>query len=164
MFWATSHLRSTTTTTIVLPMAQYLMNGCKIRHPRCHLGIPNPFQIYQIGVSKNRGTPKSSIFMRFSLFSPSILGYPYFWEHPNTLLEGKSNPTYWILSLVKCPHEFVVVPISFNGCPFCLLFSWLVSCRDIKKHVEPPNLPDIFSQYFRTEEAKLGVRKDGVLV
>jgi len=35
-----------------------------------------------VGVSENGGTPKSSILIRFSLFSPSILGYPYFWEHP----------------------------------------------------------------------------------
>ena len=33
-------------------------------------------------VSENRGTPKSSIFsLGFPLFSPSILGYPYFWKH-----------------------------------------------------------------------------------
>ena len=29
------------------------------------------------------GTPKSSIFIGFPLFSPSILGYPSFWKHPN---------------------------------------------------------------------------------
>ena len=34
-------------------------------------------------VSKNNGTPKSSICSQgFPLFSPSILGYPYFWKHP----------------------------------------------------------------------------------
>ena len=34
-------------------------------------------------VSKNRGAPKSFHFNRvFPLFSPSILGYPYFWKHP----------------------------------------------------------------------------------
>ena len=36
-----------------------------------------------MGVSKNRGTPKSSILTKFPLFSPSILGYPYFWKHPH---------------------------------------------------------------------------------
>ena len=38
-----------------------------------------------IGVSKNRGTPKSSILIGFSWvfhYKPSILGYPYFWKHP----------------------------------------------------------------------------------
>ena len=31
-----------------------------------------------MGVSKNRGTPKSWVFP----YKPSILGYPYFWKHP----------------------------------------------------------------------------------
>ena len=35
-----------------------------------------------LGVSKNRVTPKSSIFVRFSIFFPSILGYPYFRKPP----------------------------------------------------------------------------------
>ena len=34
-------------------------------------------------VSKNRGTPKSSILIGFSLNKPSILGYPNFWKHPH---------------------------------------------------------------------------------
>ena len=34
-----------------------------------------------MGVSKTRGTPKSSILIGFSI-KPSILGYPYFWKHP----------------------------------------------------------------------------------
>ena len=35
-----------------------------------------------MGVSKNNGTPKSSILMGFVHYKPSILGYPYFWKHP----------------------------------------------------------------------------------
>ena len=35
-----------------------------------------------MGVSKNNGTPKSSIFNRVFRYKPSILGYPYFWKHP----------------------------------------------------------------------------------
>ncbi len=31
---------------------------------------------------KKSGTPKSSILIGFPLFSPSILGYHYFWKHP----------------------------------------------------------------------------------
>ena len=31
---------------------------------------------------QNRGTPKSSILIGFSIINPSILGYPYFWKHP----------------------------------------------------------------------------------
>ena len=36
-------------------------------------------------ISKNRGTPKSSILIGFSIinYKPSILGYPYSWKHPN---------------------------------------------------------------------------------
>ena len=35
-----------------------------------------------MGVSNNRGTPKSSHFNRVFHYKPSILGYPYFWKHP----------------------------------------------------------------------------------
>ena len=38
-----------------------------------------------MGVSKNRGTPKSSILICFNRvfhYKPSILGYPHFWKHP----------------------------------------------------------------------------------
>ena len=35
-----------------------------------------------MGVSKNRGTPKSSNLIGFSHYKPSILGYQYFWKHP----------------------------------------------------------------------------------
>ena len=38
-----------------------------------------PGWLFDMGVSKNNGTPKSSILIGFSL---SILGYPYFWKHP----------------------------------------------------------------------------------
>ena len=36
-----------------------------------------------MGVSKNDGTPKSSHFNRVFQYKPSILGYHYFWKHPN---------------------------------------------------------------------------------
>ena len=39
-----------------------------------------------MGVSDNSGTPKSSILIGFPLFSPSILGYPYFWKHPYIMI------------------------------------------------------------------------------
>ena len=35
-----------------------------------------------MGVSKNSGTPKSSIFNRDFHYKPSILGCHYFWKHP----------------------------------------------------------------------------------
>ena len=38
----------------------------------------------KMGVSKYRGgPPKSSIFIGVFHYKPSILGYPYFWKHPN---------------------------------------------------------------------------------
>ena len=40
-------------------------------------------------VSENSGTPKSSILIGFSI-QPSILGYPYFWKHPNEDLLSRS--------------------------------------------------------------------------
>ena len=36
-----------------------------------------------IGVSKNRGTPQIIHFNRVFHYRPSILGYPYFWKHPD---------------------------------------------------------------------------------
>ena len=39
--------------------------------------------ILQMGVSKNRGTPKSSILIGFSLTNHPFWGYPYSWKHPN---------------------------------------------------------------------------------
>ena len=42
-----------------------------------------------MGVSRNRGIPKSSYFNRVSHYIPSILRYPYFWKHPNeTMLDA----------------------------------------------------------------------------
>ncbi len=35
-----------------------------------------------VGFSKNRGTPKSSMLIGFSMYKLSILGYTYFWKHP----------------------------------------------------------------------------------
>ena len=42
----------------------------------------------------NRGTPKSSILIGFSMVfhdKPCILGYPYFWKHPYASLSLKSR-------------------------------------------------------------------------
>ena len=44
------------------------------------------FQTHQMGVSKNSGTPKSSILIRFSVIFTIQFGvlYPYFWKHPKS--------------------------------------------------------------------------------
>ena len=53
-----------------------------------------------IDVSKNRGTPKSSIFNRVFHYKPSFWGYPYFWKHP--------HPRYQVFwGLPVCPPIFV---------------------------------------------------------
>ena len=40
------------------------------------------FQVIHMGVSKNRGTPKSSILIGFSIINHPFWGYPYFRKHP----------------------------------------------------------------------------------
>jgi len=42
-----------------------------------------PYKWDQMGVSKNRDTPKSSILIGFSIINHPFFGYPYFWKHPN---------------------------------------------------------------------------------
>lgn len=39
-------------------------------------------------VSENIGTPESSHFDRVFDYKPYILGYPYFWKHPNPTLHS----------------------------------------------------------------------------
>ena len=49
-----------------------------------------------MGVSKNNGTPKSSILRRFSLINHPILGvkHPYFWKHPYVKIIQESTCTF----------------------------------------------------------------------
>ena len=55
--------------------------------------------IYQIasymGVSKNRGTPKSSILIGFSIINHPFWGTPMFWKHPYAYMEKIQVP--WTL-------------------------------------------------------------------
>ena len=51
-----------------------------------------------LGVSKNNGTPKSSILIGFSIINHLFWGmYPYFWKHPmapvSNRLRGRSSRT-----------------------------------------------------------------------
>ena len=41
-----------------------------------------------MGVSKNRGTPKSSILIGISIINHPVWGYHYFWKHPYILSES----------------------------------------------------------------------------
>ena len=46
----------------------------------------------KMGVSKNNGTPKSSIIIHFNRvfhYKPSILEYPYFWKHPKWRIQKR---------------------------------------------------------------------------
>ena len=60
--------------------------------------------VFHVGVSKNRGTSKSSILKnRIFHYKPSIVGYPYFLEKPMYmyeflvfLFEGTKYETLWI--------------------------------------------------------------------
>ena len=52
------------------------------QHSNLCLGQMELWNLRNMGVSKNKGTPKSSILIGFWLYKPSILGYPYFRKHP----------------------------------------------------------------------------------
>ena len=46
--------------------------------------------LVKMGISENNGTPKSSINRLFH-YIQSILGYLYFWKHPNGEATGKAE-------------------------------------------------------------------------
>ena len=55
------------------------------------------FQIKRMGVSKNRGfyLPNHPMFNRVSPYKPSILGYHYFWKHPD-VFSGVQIPIHQV--------------------------------------------------------------------
>ena len=57
-----------------------------------------------MGVSKNRGTPKSSILIGYSIINHPFWGYPYFWRHPYGDC-NKTNITTRILMNQSGFHE-----------------------------------------------------------
>ena len=57
-----------------------MMNWWKMA---CVVLVHSNFQVLYMGVSKNSGTPKSSILIGFSIINhPSWGKHPYFWKHP----------------------------------------------------------------------------------
>ena len=79
------------------------------------------FLCLYMGVSKNSGTPKSSILIGVFHHKPSILGYPYFWKHPyfeliNNHTKTTSNS---LIQLMSIPGRKVLTYTSF-----CLGFPW----------------------------------------
>ena len=70
-----------------LPGTQSCVGFCNVSDTRWVLDVLQPCCAFiplhkYMGVSKNRGTPKSSILIGFSTINPSILGYPWFLETP----------------------------------------------------------------------------------
>ena len=60
--------------------------SCRICSICLYHGILHPPFYYlhpsHMDVSKNSGTPKSSILIGFSIINHPFWGYPYFWKHP----------------------------------------------------------------------------------
>ena len=74
-----------------------------------------------MGVSKNRGTPKSSHFNRVFHYKPSILGYHYFWKHPygvftyaSTSYHGNPQPSFLVVMSYD-PYFEGLKPSFFHG-------------------------------------------------
>ena len=71
------------------------------------------FQTWQIrynymGVSKNRGTPKSSILIGFSIIHHPFWEYQYFWKHPYRIQLYNLNWQCMVFSSIK--HKNAVLP------------------------------------------------------
>ena len=54
-----------------------------------------------MGVSKNRGYPQIMNFNRIFHYKPSILGYPYFWKHPNKRPTNLSLQPFFFLRVIS---------------------------------------------------------------
>ena len=69
-------------------------------------------RIQNLGVSKNRGTPKSSILIGVFHYKPSILGYPYFWKHPPVffLIPPKKNKCHLVVRTTGSPSLKACAP------------------------------------------------------
>ncbi len=68
--------------------SQWFLRFQPLRYPNIGLVTcgPNQGTPDQVGVSKNRGTPKSSILIGFSIITHPFWGFScYFWKHPSKL-------------------------------------------------------------------------------
>ena len=82
--------------------------------------------MFEMGVSKNRGTPKSSILIGFSIINHPFWGYHYFWKHPclKCFFEYTSVRCHLIFFCLENPrfphvgwkqiHGFLDVPLIGN--------------------------------------------------
>ena len=105
-----------------------------------------------MGVSVNRGTPKSSILNHFNRgfhYKPSILGYPYFWKHPFcTCFSFKINIGLrvflflWICGLFffdcrSSRDEVEALDIDFQNDPMVLDLNLKSTFKESKSKVNP---------------------------
>ncbi len=79
-----------------------------------------------MGVSKNRGTPKSSILIGCSIINHPFWGYHYFWKHPYSYSGGKhllvqhdTGPERTVQDVQACSREaeggnqlYIIAPIE----------------------------------------------------
>ena len=80
-------------------------------------------KIYQMDVSKHRGTPQIIHLNRVFHSKQSILGYPYFWEHLNIQHIMHENPSTFGIYFLETNLAGEPANISRN-CFFCLLVNW----------------------------------------
>ena len=71
---------------MTLGRANLLTHRIHVWYVYLHLPYNKPTKYIgtYMGVSENRGTPKSSILIGFSTINHPFLGYLYFWKHPYT--------------------------------------------------------------------------------
>ena len=68
---------------------------------------------------KNGGvSSKSSNLIGFSIISPSILGYHYFWKHPYEILELVPFAFVWSFLMEKIRVQWKVIT-DYNQVPDC---------------------------------------------
>ncbi len=94
-----------------------------------HLSMVHPFRhqlktylpsrkLQEMGVSKNRGTPKSSILIGFSIINHPFWEYQYFWKHPNAWKPGSNaakSPA--MVPNQRSSHSCCAVPVADStGC------------------------------------------------
>ena len=122
-----------------------------------------------MGVSKNRGTPKSSILIRVFHYKPSILGYPCFWKHPHDfLIEVQrdqlclAKPPFcsWIDTFCLRQGIDTRIVTSSSSAPTCQRFSiWslpAVSCNQCRRPVQ------CISQYLLYLKGDTRIKDDDV--
>ena len=58
-----------------------------------------------LDVSENRGTPKSSILIGFSIINHPFWGYHYFWKHPYIVHYSTRWPETWCSMIFQAKHH-----------------------------------------------------------